>query len=270
MTNTSIDIRTCFDDPDLLPSTNFLHEYNRHTDAGLYGKCYQALANLKKEVVGRNDQLTAKAVWCLETIAKIQEHFITAFQRLCSGQFEQAWYQFARSEAESCLLRDHFADNAMEFGIAFIAAHTGRFQTLFPLSLGFSPELIVEEVRCSICDAKMTLRQECGHKNGDIYDGEMCVRNVTKAKLLGVAVVDKPAQRSTMIFPDEDQIDRFYPLQQLAQGLRSPWQAWNYREEERRSHHPAFKLLGPVSSKPWLGSEIAVVMPISCPVTGQS
>ncbi len=245
MTQPSNEVREYFSDDSLRRSASFLRNYRLRTDTDLYPQCLRALSELKQEAVQRNDQRVAKAIWCLETIAKVQEHYITAFQRMCSAEFPAAWRQLAKCEAEATFLGDHFADSEAEFGIGYISLHTDQFQQLFPLGLGTSPELVIEETRCSICDEKITLRNDCGHEPGEIYDGEMCTRVVGKiAAVIGVALVTNPVQRSTMIFPDEDKRERFYPIQRLAQSLGSPWQPWRIHKEERRLHHPAFQALG--------------------------
>lgn len=244
MTHATTEIRKHLDDQRLHLSVEFLRNYEARTDPGLYMKSYQSLANLKREAVENGDQSRAKSIWCLETIAKIQDNFITAFQCLCSGQFKEAWHQLARCETEAAFLSDHFVDDAMEFGVGFIGVHTQQFQELFPLGLGTSPELVIEEMRCSICDVRITLRNDCGHEPGEIYDGEMCSRVAGKMTIIGVSLVTNPVQKSTMIFPDEDKRERFYPIQQLAQSLGSPWQPWRIHKEERRLHHPSFRMLG--------------------------
>ena len=107
-----------------------------------------------------------------------------------------------------------------------------------------SPEFLYKDVRCSICDAKVTLRSDCGHELNEIYNGEMCIRVVKGAEILGIGLVDNPVQKYSVIFPNGDDDDRFTRLKYVASALNSPWDAWDYRKEERRQYHPAFKNLG--------------------------
>lgn len=237
-----IEILERFDEPALLPWATFLRDYKLRLDPERYVECHVSLAALKREAVQKDDQPLAKAIWCLETIAKAQEHYITAFQGLRSASFKEAWRNFSLAENEVVFLSDHFSDDELEFGIAFVQVHTKRFQDLFPVKWGMSPELIIKETRCSICDTILTLRNDCGHEQGEIYNGEVCHSVISDIDMIAVSLVENPVQKSTVIFPEN--IEILYPLQQIAQSLRSPWQAWNYYKEERRSHHPAFNLLG--------------------------
>lgn len=242
MTTISNDFRKCFNDEDIAVWVKFLRDYQLRTDPELFAACYKSLADLKQEAVGRNDQMAAKAIWCLETVAKVQDHYITAFGRLCAGQFQEAWHHLGRCEVEAQSLTGHLIEDQEGFGVAFARAHTERFQELFPVKWGTSPELLTKEIRCSICDVLLTLRNDCGHKPGEIYNGELCHKVVSKFEVIAIALVDNPVQKATVFFPEK--LDKFSPIQEVAQTLRSPWQSWNYRKEERRSHHPAFKVLG--------------------------
>ena len=242
MTQPPTDIRKCFDDQRLQPTTTFLRDYKLRAHSDLYSECYESLAGMKQEAVQQGDQQIAKAIWCLETVAQVQEHYITAFQSMYSGQFEEAWRHLDRCEVAASSLAHHFPDDQQEFGVAFARTHTERFQELFPVSWGMSPELLVTDVRCSICHTRLTLRNDCGHQLNEIYDGEQCHKVVEKFEVLAVSLVENPVQKSTVIFPEN--LERLYPIQHIAENLRSPWQAWDYHKEERRQHHPDFKALG--------------------------
>jgi hypothetical protein len=57
------------------------------------------------------------------------------------------------------------------------------------------------------------LRSHCGHKVGDIYGGEMCIRIVTKADLMGIALVENPVNKYTVLFTVDsktnEQVDHY-------------------------------------------------------------
>ena len=57
--------------------------------------------------------------------------------------------------------------------------------------LGFSPEIVVREWHCSICNQPP---QECEHIAGREYDGNRCYRVITKADFVSVSIVNRPAQ----------------------------------------------------------------------------
>ncbi len=110
--------------------------------------------------------------------------------------------------------------------------------------MGISSALRREDIRCSICDTKITLRGGCDHEKGEIYDGEMCAWVITRARLLHVSLVDKPAHRYAMVFPNGNDDTRFYIVKSVVNVVASPWHGWRYRKEERRQHHPVFKDAG--------------------------
>lgn len=202
------------------------------------------LAQLKKAAVDRDDQITAKAAWCLEMIGKIQDHFISAFQCMRSEMFVEAWGHFARCEAGLGFLTRHFCDKNFRFGVGYIGIYTNQFQELFNVGWGASPEILIKRQQCSICHNEMAPRSRCYHRPGEIYDGEMCVAEVTDSELIAVALVPNPVQKTSVIFPDGDDDDRFCLLRFLMKALDSPWHGWTYQKEERREYHPAFKNVG--------------------------
>ena len=225
-------------------TTDFLVNYNVRTDSMLSERHMDILAQLKQAAVDWDDQITAKAAWCLETVSKIQDHFISAFQCMRSGKFVEAWSDFARCEAELGFLASHFHDNDGRFGVDYIGVYTKRFQALFNTGWGISPEILIKRQQCSICHTRITPRTRCEHQSGEIYDGEMCTIEASDLEIVAVALVPNPVQRSTVIFPNGDDDDRFWLLRFLMRALASPWHGWACHKEERREHHPAFQNVG--------------------------
>ena len=218
-----------------------LENYRNRGTTVLPEEHWQHLSEQKQAAIRKHDQLTAKAVWCLETIGRIQDHFISAFAAMHSAEYKQAWDQLERCEIETIFLDKHFHEKEAEFGIEHARVYTGRFQSLYPFKWGFSPGILYKDVRCSVCDAKVTLRGGCKHIIGEIYDGEMCSRVIKKAELLHIALVDSPAQKYSVIFPNGDNDQRFILIKHVVTALRSPWDGWDYHKEERKKYHPAFK-----------------------------
>lgn len=223
---------------------SYLLDYASHNNHVLPQEVWDQLSARKASAVAEADQLTARATWCLEEIGHTQDAFVTAFVKLSQGSFKEAWDQFAQCENYAASLDRHIADLENAFGVEHIRKHTSQFQELFPLKLGVSPGILIKESRCSICDSVLTLRNRCPHELGNIYDGEECVKVVSKYELLHVALVPNPMQKTTMIFPDENHVHIFDRLRQLSLELKTPWREWSLSKEERRTHHPAFKGIG--------------------------
>ena len=236
-------LRGALEHPELHAVADRLRRYKERTETVLSSESehWRCLSQLKQEAVARNDQLTATVVWCLEAIGRIQDHFVSAFLNIRAGQFQKAWDQLDRCEIGVSHLGRHFADEINEFGIEHIRVHTRLLQELYPRIMGFSSAILREDIRCSVCDAKITLREGCDHEKGEIYDGEMCAWVITRAKMLHVSLVDKPAHKIAMSFPKGKDDPRSSLIKCVVSALRSPWHGWSYRKEERRVRHPLFK-----------------------------
>lgn len=221
-----------------------LLNYSDRNNSVLQQNVWESLSRARALAVSEDDQLTAKAVWCLERIGQVQDQFVLSFNAICTSNFQEGWDGLEKCENQIRGLDRHFAEEENEFGIEHIRKHTKQFQELFPLKWGLSPGLLIKEARCSICDSKLGLRSRCAHKLGEIYSGEECIKVVTKCEFLHVALVENPVQKFTMFFPEEDKNHIFEKIQELATWVGSPWRRWSSRREERRTHHPAFQGIG--------------------------
>lgn len=238
-------LRQAIDQPKLRFARDYLRLYHkRSSNLPSLEEIKQCLSELKQEAVNIDDQVTAKAIWCLETVSQIQEYFLSAFSCLKAGDYQEAWNQLAHCESQIRSIDKHLTEGPQEFGIEHARGHTRQLQELYLLEWGFSPGLIKKEVHCSICDTRLTLRNGCGHKNGEIYDGELCVGVVKQAEILHISLVKNPAQKFTVIFPNGNDDLRLGPIKLIGQTLNSPWDSWSYHKETRRRHHPLFKDLG--------------------------
>ena len=239
-----MNLREAIYQPKLRAFTVWLRNYKHRTDSSSLSEYQQLLSQVKYVAVSENDQLTAKAVWCLEAIGRIQDYFVSAFMRMKNTKYKAAWDLLERCEIDISFLDRHFIEDDGEFGIEHARFHTRQFQELYPGKWGFSLAFTIEDVRCSICGIKRTIRSGCDHKVGEIYDGEMCFRDIVKiGDALHVALVENPVQKSTVIFPPDDDY-RFTLVKYVVEGLRNPWVGWSYHKEERRKHYPVFANVG--------------------------
>ena len=166
-----------------------------------------------------------------------------AFNSARGGAFKAAWDSFDEADGHLNSVERHFAGDGGAFGLRHMRIHIPRFQSLFPYQWGVSPAFLYKRIVCSVCRARITLRSNCGHVSGEIYDGEMCVRVIEKAEILHISLVESPAQRYSVVDLDPDS-PGFGPVRYVFNALRSPWDAWTVRREERRDRHPLFRSLG--------------------------
>ena len=237
-------LREAIDHPDLRRARTWLEGYKSRASSSQIDPSCEDLADLKRDAVSANDQLKAKAIWCLETMGEIQDTFVSVFRLINQGEFKEAWDLLERCEISIHALDRHFTERDGEFGIEHVRTHTRQLQELYPYKWGVSPGMVYTDIRCSVCDSKLTLRRQCDHEVGEIYDGEMCCRVIKEARILHVSLVDNPFQKYSVIFPDGDNDRRLFLVKSLADALTSPWDPWSYSKEERRRFHPRFKNLG--------------------------
>ena len=231
-----------FSSPELNPAAQIAREQPLGGLDVLPEQYWTSLTAAKARAVAARNQETAKAAWVLETIGRAQDAFVRAFSSARGEEFKAAWDSLDRAENELRFVEQHYVDEGDGFGLKHMRMHIPRFQSLFPYRWGLSPAYLHKRVECSICGQRITLRSNCGHVSGEIYDGEMCVRRITEAEFLHFALVDAPAQRYSVVELDTTR-PNFMPVRCLFRALRSPWDAWSVSREERRVHHPLFKNL---------------------------
>ena len=180
-------LREAIDESNLGDLRLQLQEYYKRTDALLPSAFWDEAKQLKRTAVDIDDQVGAKAIWCLETIGRIQDHFVNAYVRLKSKDYHAAWRELERCEMKLGSLDRHFTERRREFGIEHSRAHTSRLQAVFQLTWGVSPGMLYKEMKCTICGSKIGLRNSCGHEVGEIYDGRMAGREITCLEFLEVS-----------------------------------------------------------------------------------
>jgi len=215
---------------------------DRHPD-----KYAAALGLLKKEAVRSQKQDDAKMYWCFEQILIVQNAFIKAFFQLKDKQYYDAWCTLEKVEIGLHSLLRHHVDADEEYHLFYIEKHTSQFQSLYPYRVFMSPALLVHEKLCSICQQPISIRNPCGHRVGEIYDGEMCGRMISKADILEISMVENPVQKYSVPFLKDpktnETIDQYnYALvRYLVERLESPFHEW--RVEWTKIRHPHSRFL---------------------------
>jgi len=208
------------------------------------------LKKSKVAAVAASNEVEANAIWCVEQILEIQNFFIDAFSQMKAGEFYHGWCQLERAEISHLFLKRHFEEENSEYRIELIAKHVARFQSLFPYKIFMSPEILEIEKRCSICKGIVSIRNPCGHRVGQIYLGELCIREVTKAKFLATAFVETPVQKYSVPFTVDpksgqslDQYD-YSAVKYVIDRLRSPFHWWEVDKTVKRHPHQYFRDTG--------------------------
>lgn len=181
------------------------------------------------------NETLANTCWCLREIYKIQKSFLSVYNNLKKGKFEEAWCGLERTDIMIGFLEENYdVGNSLTdpFSIVFIKTMIPRYEKLFPKYLFTSRETLIKKQKCSICGADTKLRGGCKHKLGKLYCGEMCSYIVTEAKLLGVAVVKDPFDKYAVMHVEGMEYD-YSMIRQLSQGLKSPYDYFNINISKR-------------------------------------
>lgn len=199
----------------------------------------QLLSQIKKIAVFSQDQESAKQIWIRETITNIHKCYCRAFHLLQNRDYYEGWCQLERVEIEFGFLRRHFVYDDNPFNLKFIEKATRNLQVLFPYKLFGSSEILKIKKQCSICAKEISIRNPCGHVIGEIYDGEMCQRIVTEAKLLAVSIVENPGNKYSVLFLDANKEQgkkdpyHYETIDYLLSLVNSPYEYWDLELQER-------------------------------------
>lgn len=187
----------------------------------------------KKRAVNQGQQHEAELLWQAQTVALIQREFMSAFMLLKSRNYYEAWNTFERCEVKTAaLLRHYCVPSGDPHRIQYINEMTAKWQELYPYKAFFSPEFLKKKVVCSICNAPVTPRRNCGHKKWGVYDGEMCYHIVVETQVLSISIVDKPVQKYSVAFLVDEESGNtrdhynYSNIQFLIDRLASPFHGW--------------------------------------------
>jgi hypothetical protein len=212
----------------------------RSPSSPLYEEVKEDLKKEKEYYLEQNDQTALKEIWCLEEVLNVQNLFIMAFQQMKNGEFYKAWCTLEQCEIGLMNLSAHYPIDNL-YDLKHIGDYVERFQSLFPYKVFFSPEMVEKEKKCNICGKKVTPRNPCGHHVGEIYNGELCIREVTQVEFLGLAFVSSPVQKYSVPFlsnEDGNEVDHYnYKLvKYVITRLPSPFHEWEI--EWKKIQHP--------------------------------
>ena len=214
-------------------------------DSRVANRIKAAIEKHKRDAVTRDDQSTAKWLWCLETILYIQQEYLRTFEELQGGHYHKAWCTLEKVEIACGFLDRHFHSEDDRYKTDFIVRHTERYQTLYPYHLFYSPALLKKKVKCSICGSILSIRNPCGHMKGEIYNGELCSREVVEFDVLEVSLVTNPVQKYSVLFTKGNNggpVDHYdYTLvRYVVKGLRTPFDPWDISWTRIRHPHSLY------------------------------
>ena len=195
----------------------------------------EQIQNQKAIYVSNNQQQQAKLLWIYQTIIEIHKLYVYAFSLLKEKSYYKAWCQLERIEITFHSLNRHFSFDKKLYFLWHIKKSVKNLQVLFPYRMFASSEILKKKKKCSVCEKEISIRNPCGHVVGEIYNGEMCHRIVTKAEILGISLVENPGNKySVMFLKDEktdEQVDHYNydTIDYLFDLIESPYELWNLK-----------------------------------------
>ncbi|MEI1276780.1 hypothetical protein V6Z05_00490 [Leptospira venezuelensis] len=231
-----------------------IEEFLKTVSSGLFEKLKdkkhlleQYLIKEKKAAIELGNEEQSNYVWCIERVLEIYNTYLEAFQLLKEEKFYDAWVLLEQLELEIDFLTPHFGSKMTEYKIEKISRIVKQYQSLYPYKIFFSPEILEIQKRCNICNGIVSIRTPCGHEVGQLYNGEMCIRIIEDAKMLGISVVEEPVQKYSVPFlvdPDTNQrVDQYdYSLVKwVVERLQFPFDNWQTKWSKIRHPHTFFK-----------------------------
>jgi len=203
----------------------------------------ESLAAEKRRSVEAGNGAAANRLWCLEQALHVQDLYIQSFEELRSEEFPTAWRTLERVETAVAFLERHEREHWQTFRLDFIQLHVRRWQSLYPYKFFLSPEFLYKRKSCTICNAPVSIRNPCGHRIGELYDGELCARRIDDLAILGMALVTSPVQKYSIIHPAGMEYNYAAP-QYVIRRLQSPFHAWEPTFGQRRHPHSRYAHVG--------------------------
>jgi len=171
---------------------------------GLATLDYENLLNeiiiCKKECAAAGNEIDSKRLWIIQQMFEIHKDYNLAFKLLKEKKYYDAWCKLENIEIDFHYLKKHFSFDKSQYKLYFIEKSVRNLQVLFPYRIFSSMEILEKEKKCSICGKILKFRSPCEHKIGEIYGGELCIREISDFELLGIALVENPVNKYTVPF----------------------------------------------------------------------
>lgn len=183
-------------------------------------------------------ELDRNRAWYVGAFAEALLLYLSAWRSIKGREFFEAWCTLERAEIVLVALQRNAELAVDDFRVAELLALVVRWQSTYPYSVFASPEFHIKSEICSICRCKISPRVSCGHRVGKIYNGRECHRIVQGMQLLGVAIVNAPVQKYSVLHPWKDDPDSHVLVGYVSSLLRGPFDFWGLEWTYRWENFP--------------------------------
>jgi hypothetical protein len=182
------------------------------------------IAPLKAEMVEMQDEDAANCLLSLSLAARALSYELKMWIALKDDSAASAWDSLVEAQTHaSNAIRAHRISDHLE---RYVERLDALERLLFPPITFMSIGMIIQESSCSICGSQYG---DCDHVKGEVYMGEMCVREITQADLSEVSVVPEAANKHARVltFSDGDAMRdvltwRLIPPSEREEGATGP------------------------------------------------
>lgn len=206
-----------------------IEEYLALKNTSLDEEVYEAIEKHRIRAIGEEDEDIANYCWCIKQIYVIQKNYLSVFNSLKKGKYEDAWHYLERTGIELSFLKPNFhTATSLEadiYHLFFIEKAISHYEKLFPYFIFTSREDVIKKEKCSICGQTVKIRNGCNHVTGRLYMGEMCSRIVEDFEILGFALVKDPFDKYAVVKPEGKEYN-YKMLEILIEHLESPYDMW--------------------------------------------
>ena len=191
---------------------------------------------------------TTNYLWKVITILEIKIGYLYSFNYIKNGNFYDAWCNLEYVEIKISNLENNCSTDILDFyNVKFYKNYVFMWQSLFPYTLFLSMGFIARDFSCSICSKILTPRNQCIHKKGKVYDGELCLHICNKIDdIKEVSFVKNPMQKACIPLLDYD-----YSLVRFtSERLESPFDGWAFNKTKSKVSRDKFVNVKPDSVCP--------------------
>lgn len=151
----------------------------------------------------------ANELWVLATLTSAHLHLIDAWEHNLKDDFYLAWCALERAELDLLFVAKNMEWCDTPEMVGDLREHVSRWQSLYPYGVFMSPEFLVHERKCNICEAIRSPFKPCEHRKGKVYNGKLCVDIVTQVEIIGSALVTDPVQKYSVLQPADETAEAF-------------------------------------------------------------
>lgn len=194
------------------------------------------------EIVNRCDLLLEKnecevilnKLWIYKTLLQSHKLYIDIFDMLKNQKYYDSWFNLEQLEINLLYIDRNKEYLTEDFGFNFLFRMTKCWQALFPYRIFMSSREIIKEMRCSICNKKISLIGGCKHRKGKLYNGKLCYHIVTDFELITFDVVDNPVNKYSVFDHHDDNREYFPVLNYVLSYMLTPHQEFSVNVFERK------------------------------------